>query len=177
MSVTVISLTVFAERKDPVVPSLFDWGSDPAPQQPAAEPVVTATLVARKDTGPRTRRFTAGRKQGEHGTGSLTYTPADVEAVRRVLDGKIVQDPVTVAQIAERANLNGRTVRAILSERDGIDFLVGCAPSGALWDASRDPVGGGSFTLKLQSQVRRMAERIRRRNAYVEGRGLPPVAE
>ena len=158
------------------MPNLLDWGQ-PAPETPAlpeSEPARTAEVVRPTRTS-RTGRVNPGRSQGEHGTGGNKYTPADVGAVQAILRGTTYDRPVSVARISMASGLNGRTVRAILSERDGIDFLVGACATGELFDASHDPVGGGGFTLKLGSQVRRMAERIRRRNIYAETHGAPPV--
>lgn len=148
------------------MPNLLDWGMPSPNDRPQSEPVVTATVVAKAERSPRTGRINPGRKHGEHGTGPKTYTAADVKSVRAALNGTTAEHPISVAQLCQIAGLNGRTVRSILSERDGLDFLVGCAPTGELFDTSESPCDGDGFSAKLNSQVKKMAERIRRRQAY-----------
>lgn len=148
------------------MPNLLDWGQPVPANRPQSEPAVTATLVTKANRPPRSGRITPGRKHGEHGTGPRSYTPGDVESVRRALTGTTAEHPISVAQLCTVANLNGRTVRSILSERDGIDFLVGCAPTGELFDATERPNDAAGFTMKLDSQIKRMASRVRRRNEF-----------
>jgi hypothetical protein len=150
------------------MPNLLDWGLTAPDPEPVSEPAVTANLVTTQGRGPRTGRTNPGRRQGEHGTGPRTYTPADVSAVIAALKGTTALAPISVANLATATGLNGRTVRSILSERDGLDFLVGAAPTGELFDASGavSVAEGDGFTDKLESQIKRMAERVRRRTAY-----------
>lgn len=119
----------------------------------------------------RSHRHPPSIRQGEHGAGPRKYTPADVAAVRRALTGTTTTTTRTIAEIATHAALNGRTVRSIISERDGIDFLVGVGAGGALFLA-RTPAEAGGMTGKMRSQVVQMAERIRRRDVYADSMHL-----
>lgn len=148
------------------MPNLLDWGQPVPANKPQSEPLVTATVVAKQTSRIRSGRTNPGRRHGEHGTGPRSYTPGDVEAVRRALAGTSEAHPISIAQLAAVANLNGRTVRSVISERDGIDFLVGCAPTGELFDATEAPNDASGFTIKLESQIKKMASRVRRRNAF-----------
>ena len=66
-------------------------------------------------------------------SGSRDYEPADVE---RVLDAmpKGRQEAMTLRTFAASLSMEGRTVRAILSARDGVDFLL-AYDNDLVWDA------------------------------------------
>lgn len=103
--------------------------------------------------------------QGVHGSGSRDYRPQQVApVVAALLDGC-----ATVAAISARTGIPGRTVRTIISDHDGGDFLLGgdgngYQLAGAAQDAER-------LTRRLQHQVDNMTRRIVRRRQH-----QPPTA-
>ena len=94
--------------------------------------------------------------------GSRDYEPADVE---RVLDAipKGRDAAMTLRTFTESLGMDGRTVRAILSDKDGIDYLQ--ARDGDLfWDATflEDGIGWTeTLRARAQSEMARVARRER----------------
>ena len=98
-------------------------------------------------------------------SGSREYGPADVE---RVLDAlpRGRQGALTSRTFAEVLGMDGRTVRAILSDRDGIDYLQ--ARDGDLfWDAAflEDGIG---WTETLRARATTELQRVARRERYAK---------
>ncbi len=96
-------------------------------------------------------------------TGSREYESADVERVLAALPrGR--QAAMTSRTFAETLGMDGRTVRAILSDRDGIDYLQ--ARDGDLfWDAETFEEGIG-HTEMLRGRALSELARVARRERY-----------
>ena len=96
-------------------------------------------------------------------SGSRDYEPEDVERVLAALPhGR--QEAVTSRTFAESLGMEGRTVRAILSDRDGTDYLQ--ARDGDLfWDAETYEDGTG-WTEMLRARARTEMERVARRERF-----------
>ena len=99
--------------------------------------------------------------QGVHGAGWRDYTPEQytrvVEAVRR--DGAAAA--VTVAQVSEATGIPGRTVREIVSDADGVEFVLGGSGNG--YQIATSPADAERITARILSQASRMRDRARRR--------------
>jgi hypothetical protein len=96
-------------------------------------------------------------------SGSRDYEPADVE---RVLDAlpRGRQEAVTRRTFAGIVGMEDRTIRAILSDMDGIHFLM--ASDGDLfWDAEFAEEAYG-HTEMLRARARSEMERVGRRERY-----------
>ena len=105
------------------------------------------------------------RSQGVHGSGGRGYSPAQyaavVEAVKRVGG---YGEALTVERISDATGIAGRTVREVLSAADGVDVLLGGDGQG--YRLAADPSDAERLTLRYESQLRRMAERVERRRAW-----------
>ena len=100
-------------------------------------------------------------------SGSRDYEPADVERVLAAIP-KGRQEAVTSRTFAEMLGMEGRTVRAILSDRDGIDYLQ--ARDGDLfWDAAYLEDGIG-WTETLRARATSELKRVARRERYARDR-------
>ena len=98
-------------------------------------------------------------------SGSREYEPADVERVLDVLPAGR-QAAVTLRTFTEMLGMDGRTVRAILSDRDGIDYLQ--ARDGDLfWDAAYLEDGIG-WTETLRARAQTEMARVARRERYAK---------
>ena len=100
-------------------------------------------------------------------SGSRNYEPTDVE---RVLDAlpRGRQAAVTSRTFAEMLGMDGRTVRAILSDRDGIDYLQ-CRDGDLFWDAETYEEGIG-HTEMLRARATSELRRVARRENYARTR-------
>ena len=98
-------------------------------------------------------------------SGSRDYEPADVE---RVLDAlqRGLQGAMTMRTFSESLGMDGRQVRAILSARDGIDFLLAIDEgTGLMWDAEwlEDAT---AHTEKLRARAQTLMARVARRERF-----------
>jgi hypothetical protein len=101
--------------------------------------------------------------QGVHGSGGKTYTG---EQYRRVVDALLAAtEPMTVEELSEATYVGGRTIRAIVSDADGVDFLLGGNSdkgyilAKAAWEADR-------IDKRMSSQIAKMCDRRSRRREY-----------
>ena len=96
-------------------------------------------------------------------SGSRDYEPADVE---RVLDAlpRGREAAMTLRTFTESLGMDGRTVRAILSARDGVDFLQ-AFDDDLMWDAEwlEDAT---AHTEKLRARAQTLMARVARRERY-----------
>ena len=100
--------------------------------------------------------------QGNHGSGGSEYTADQYGKVVAFLEEQTRM--VTAEDICSATGVGGRTVRAILSDADGVDFVLILGDGGYGVASSIDEVEPGSR--RLASQARRMAERAERRDQY-----------
>jgi len=77
---------------------------------------------------------------------------------------------VTVEDLAAQTGIPGRTIRAIVSEADGVEFCVGGGDEGLYLAESFEEAEG--MTGRLFSQAMRMRERAQRRLEYAR-KNLP----
>jgi hypothetical protein len=103
----------------------------------------------------------SSRGQGVHGSGSKTYSPQDAQRLTDVLKR---MGPTTVEDLADLLNMGGRAVRQILSDLDGVAFLLGGDDDGVLSCEWADE--GDHKTRRLASQIKNMQERVERRERY-----------
>ena len=98
-------------------------------------------------------------------SGSRDYEPADVERVLAALPrGR--DAAMTLRTFTETLGMDGRTVRAILSDRDGIDYLQ--ARDGDLfWDAAMYEEGIG-WTETLRARATTELQRVARRERFAK---------
>ena len=96
--------------------------------------------------------------------GSRGYEPADVE---RVLDAlpRGRQEAVTLRTFAEMLGMDGRQVRAILSDNDGVDFLLAFDDTGLMW-AAEWLEDATAHTEKLRARAQTLMARVARRERY-----------
>lgn len=99
----------------------------------------------------------------QRGQGSREYTP---EEYRRVVAHlrRNGQEVVRYEDLSRELGVLGRTLRAILSDADGVEFVLltgdaGVACAGWLEEAERG-------TARMRSQARRMLERAERRERW-----------
>ena len=101
-------------------------------------------------------------------SGSRDYDAADVQ---RVLDAlpRGRDAAMTLRTFAETLGMEPRKVRAILSDRDGNDFLLAYDDAGLMWDAERfeDAIG---HTEKLRARALTEMARVARRERFARAR-------
>jgi hypothetical protein len=71
---------------------------------------------------------------------------------------------MSVEQVAYLANVNGRTVRAIFSACDGVNFLLGYTDEG-VYIATECDDAVNAYTRRLKHQAQHMTDRVKRREA------------
>lgn len=113
----------------------------------------------------------ASRAHGTHGSGSRDFTTSDAEAVWLCLQA--AKCDLTVDQLVHSTGINGRTVRAVLSDGDGRWGLLAGGDDG--YHIARDQDDAEGLTRRLESQARKMLERATRRRTY--GARLAPRAQ
>ena len=98
-------------------------------------------------------------------SGSRDYESADVE---RVLDALPAgrQDAVTLQTFSESLGMDGRQVRAILSDRDGIDFLLAIHEGTGLMCNAEFLEDATAHTEKLRARAQTLMARVARRERY-----------
>ena len=100
-------------------------------------------------------------------SGSRDYESADVERVLEAIP-KGCDAAMTLRTFTETLGMDGRTVRAILSDRDGIDYLQ--ARDGDLfWDAAYLEEGIG-WTETLRARATSELKRVARRERFARTR-------
>lgn len=104
---------------------------------------------------------------GQAQSGSREYTDADIA---RVLDrlprGRSLA--MTTRTFAAMLQMDARTVRAVLSDRDGIDFALAYKDD-LFWDAETVEETRG-HTEHLRAQGNSLLERVARRERYARTR-------
>ena len=109
--------------------------------------------------------MTKTESQGVHGTGPTTYTDEQMaRVVRYVAVFSLIHMQRTVQQIHKETGLSGNTIRKILSDGDGVYFLLGGNGIGYIFAPTAQ--GGEQLTARLESQVSKMQQRIARRKKY-----------
>jgi hypothetical protein len=79
--------------------------------------------------------------------------------------------PRSIDSISAMTGVPGRTVRAIIAARDGIDFLVAGGDSGLMPAGTSEE--SESMTNRLDSQASQMRDRVARRRKYARERMIP----
>jgi hypothetical protein len=98
--------------------------------------------------------------QGIHGSGGRLYDWHALAVVTAVVLKTTPAAPMTVEDIHQSTGIEGRTVRQILSDIDGMDFLLGGTNGYFACEYEDD---GESLTHALQSQTFTMQRRLERR--------------
>jgi hypothetical protein len=104
---------------------------------------------------------------GVHGSGQRTFSAEQYNLVVAVIAGLRSGQTITVEEVASKTGVQGRAVREIISTADGHAFLLGGDGNGGyqlatyLEDAAR-------ITARLESQAKRMLERVNRRKIAAE---------
>lgn len=101
--------------------------------------------------------------QGIHGSGGRTYDVRELTLVRAMLLGTTRDAPLTVEEIHLATGVPGRTVRQIVSDIDGVDFLLGGTDGYFVCEYLED---GAALTHSLRSQVDTMHGRLERRLGF-----------
>jgi hypothetical protein len=99
--------------------------------------------------------------QGLHGSGSRDF---DWREQRKVVDAVLRAQrsaPLTVEDLVARTDIPGRTVRAVLSAVDGVEFLLGGTGGYFVCEYADD---GDSLSAALRSQITAMTIRLERRD-------------
>lgn len=102
------------------------------------------------------------------GAGGRTYSPQQYSAVvaqLRLHMGRV--NRTNAEAIHLKTGVPPRTVRAVFSDADGVEFVIAESDDG-VWVAEEfeDAVRG---TRRLQSQAHRMLDRVRRREEFAQG--------
>lgn len=100
------------------------------------------------------------------GSGSRDYEEGEyrrvVEAMRSWHVGPA--GAVKREDLSREVNVEGRTVRSILSEADGVEFVLGDGDDGTF--VAETAEDAESATRRLESQARKMQARASRRRAF-----------
>lgn len=95
-------------------------------------------------------------------SGSRDFTRDQLDYVAVVF--LTLKSPRSIDEISSMTGISGRTVRAIIAARDGIDYLVAGGDSGLMPAATAEDAE--SMTNRIESQARQMFERVGRRRKY-----------
>ncbi len=101
--------------------------------------------------------------QGIHGSGGRLYDWRQLAAVRAAVLATARGQALTVESIVDATGIHGRTIRQILSDIDGLDFLLGGTDGYFVCEYADESFG---LTHMLQSQVETMHRRLARRTAF-----------
>lgn len=128
-----------------------------------AEPKECGPLTHKQGTAsPRTGTSPA---QGIHGSGGRSYKAHEARLVAAELKYATgLTRAVTVEYLARATGIGGRAVRQILSDFDGVWYLLGGGDDGYYVCEWADE--GDSFTRRMRSQVTTMQERVTRRSTF-----------
>ena len=105
---------------------------------------------------------------GLYGSGPRTYTDAEYDRVVSYFLSVCIE-ATTIEQVALATGLGGRTVRAVLSEADGREFLMGGNDVGVFMCDHGDHDAAERWSARLRSQITRMTDRLARRRGFAEG--------
>lgn len=99
--------------------------------------------------------------------GGTTYSTAQMLAVLGVLQALSPGRSIGCRALASRLGMEGRTVRAILSDCDGVSIVLGGGGNGGyrLAFSSED---ADRLTARLRSQAQRIQERLERRGSLAQ---------
>ena len=113
--------------------------------------------MAERRTG--TRRLDVTR------AGDREYDEHQAASVRLALEDRVgPARAVKVADLAERTGVDGRTVRAIVTDLDGVVFLIGGGDDGLFVCAFAEE--GEPLTRRLSATEKALADRVHRRRLY-----------
>jgi hypothetical protein len=103
------------------------------------------------------------RSQGTHGSGRRDFDPRQY---RRVVDMITAMDneTLTVEDVSRETGVPGRAVREIVSQADGVEFLLGGDGNG--YRLATDAADAARLTQRFLSQAGKMHERAGRRSKY-----------
>lgn len=98
--------------------------------------------------------------------GRRDYTEAEADAVAAYMLAYCVGAAAaqTAADIASRLGMDGRTVRQIVSDLDGVAFLVGGGDEG--WFVAEYAEDAEGMTRRLQATAAALSARVERRAAF-----------
>lgn len=97
--------------------------------------------------------------------GSRDYTPDQAALVLRVLLGRVgPANAIQVADLARMTGLDGRTVRAIVTDRDGEDYLLGGGDDGLYVCTVAEQ--GDALTARCEATAATLGRRVLRRRTY-----------
>jgi hypothetical protein len=106
--------------------------------------------------------------QGVHGVGSAEYTEAQYALVVGTFKRLAAHGPVTALALHQATGVPGLTLRQIMSQADGVDFLLGGSGADG-YQIANDAAEATRLTQRFGSQVRKMAGRIQRRRRMARG--------
>lgn len=103
------------------------------------------------------------------GRGSREFTQAQYEAVKKYLLSACVgmAGLHTTEQLSANTGVEGRTVREIISQLDGMELLLGYLDKKGYFVAETQDEAE-HYTGRLASQAQRMLERVIRRRRFAE---------
>lgn len=103
------------------------------------------------------------RSQGVHGSGARAYSPEQYQRVVGVILALPDGEAITVEALSAKTGISGRSVREIVSQADGVDFLLGGEGNG--YRRALTAADARRLTARYESQAKRMQERSERRAA------------
>jgi hypothetical protein len=99
---------------------------------------------------------------GEGDSGSSTFTPEAAARVARTMRALVGEaNALSAEYIAKQARVSGRTLRAIFSELDGREWVLGYTEGGVY--VAETQAETLTYTARLQHQADKMAARAQRR--------------
>lgn len=105
-----------------------------------------------------------------------SYGPADVAAVKRVMDRHVgPENAADIVQIVKECDLAERKVRQILSDYDGVAMLQGECDAGRF--VARTAEEAESMSAKLRARAVNEMARCDRRDAYAQAMKVRPVEQ
>ncbi len=105
--------------------------------------------------------------QGEHGRGAVSYSKEQLKRVTSFLATCTGPRHATTAEeICAVCEINGRSLRHLFSEQDGVLFLLAFHKD-EIWLA-QTVEEAEEFTGRMASQARKMMARVERRRVYAK---------
>lgn len=105
--------------------------------------------------------------QGVHGAGQRTYSIEQYNAVVSQILLLRERQQITVEEVSQRTGVPGRAVREIVSVADGVEFLLGGGGNDG-YELATYQEDAKRITARLESQAKRMMERVARRKIKME---------